>query len=79
MKAHLLDSDIPILEGSTVVVNCGQHVPNCKFVMMWDAQELDEIDLGWMRNLCRKCIEQRVDRRYIYGILNGQELKHGEG
>lgn len=79
MKAHLLDSDIPILEGSTVTANCGKMVPNVKAVFMFD-YEFGQSATFNVFLVCSACQEIEGSKRghYIYGILNGQELKHSE-
>jgi hypothetical protein len=70
VKAHLLDSDAPIIEGSTVTANCGKKIKKVKFVMMWDAQQMGtEILIDAYVNVCLKCMKRDWEQSYIYGIV----------
>lgn len=81
-KAHLKDSDVPLHEGQDQTANCGATVSKSSFVFMWDTSST--VGLAWntLRGVCRKCVDlpppNGIEGRYIYGIVNGEESKHGE-
>lgn len=72
MKAHLKDSDSPIVEGKTITANCGKDVPKAQIVLMWDSQEMGE-NLAFGKNVCSKCLLTPPSERYVYGIVSGGE------
>lgn len=80
MKTHLLDSSDPIIEGQTQTAICGASVPNAKFVFMWDEIEAGSLitSATFALRICRKCTETPFEKRYIYGIANGEEMKQRE-
>ena len=79
MKAHLKDSDSPIVEGNKIAANCLTLIPNARIVMMWDSAEMGQELLIYNLNICRKCAEAPVKGRYMYGIVSGGEaLNQGD-
>jgi hypothetical protein len=80
-KAHLSDSPEPLIQGRTYVVCCGEEVANAHWVYMWDEAEMGAAQLP-LKGTCRICrnalFEKDKAERYIYGIVNGQELKDSE-
>lgn len=79
MKAHLKDSDSPIVEGNKIVANCLTLIPNARIVMMWDATEMGQSFEMPTRNICKFCHALEITGRYVYGIVSGQEaLNQGE-
>lgn len=78
MKAHLKTSAVPIADNVAIVAECGESVPNAKFVFMWDEVELCETPY-LPRNVCRKCLGVVGFNGYLYGIVNGQEAKLVQG
>ena len=75
MRAHLRDSDSPIVEGNTITANCGKDVPNARIVLMWDAQEVGRCLTIPTRGVCRKCFVIPPTERYVYGIVSGMSKK----
>lgn len=76
MKAHLLGSDEPLVEGEDYIARCGQTVAKAAFVF-W----LENGDVVGVSTLlfCGKCIEgPGYKRRYIYGMVDGEKAKHPE-
>lgn len=82
MKAHLKDSDTPLVEGQDQVANCGAIVPKAAFVFMWDSEsDVANISIQ-LGKFCRGCAAP-VDstspgKRYMYALLPGEEVKHSE-
>jgi len=76
MKAHLISSPTPLVERKDRTAFCGAVVPQASFVMFWDG---DHVGMLWNKpqGVCAKCWSSDVGTgsRYIYGIVNGQELK----
>lgn len=78
MKAHLKDSDSPIVLGRKVTANCGQEIPNTAFVFLWDEGFEPSEFLNGLQ-ICRKCLEIPRTSRYVYGVVNAQEIRtHGD-
>lgn len=81
VKAHIVNRDEPIKFSEPIFAACGVEVFNPSPVFMFD----NEFGQGATFNslpallVCRHCQKLEHELRYIYGILNGQELKHGEG
>lgn len=81
MKAHLRDSDDPLVEGRDQTANCGAKVSSVKFVFFWDASSSLKFEWETLFGCCVKCRQlppSGKEGRYIYGIVNGEESKHGE-
>ena len=77
MKAHLLDSEVPLIEGQTYTAICGAEVSQAVFVYMFNTDHAEEF-LGALSsiNTCKKCYQLEIEKRYVYGILPGQEAMH---
>ena len=87
MKAHLRDSDTPLIEGQDQVAKCGQHVLRAVFAFLWDQETFGTGDWGVgalrHRGICGQCLTATEERpsknaRYIYGIVNGEESRHSQ-
>jgi hypothetical protein len=78
MKAHLIDADAPVKEGSDLIVNCGATVPNGRFVFLWDSEEYPEFLSVSMTRVCRKCASLELEKKYVYGVVSGQEVMDAE-
>lgn len=83
MRVHLLDSAEPLKEGTDLTANCSSLVPKAAFAFMVDIQSLGPDSINLSANtllLCSTCIQGLAHRgpskRYCYGIVAGQELKH---
>lgn len=75
MKAHLLDSEDPLIEGEDYRALCGDEISNSVFVYMFDTDAAEEFLSALSAvNTCRKCCTAGLDKRYVYGIVSGQEL-----
>lgn len=74
MKAHILQSDEPIQSGIDHVAACGKTVSKAEFACFVDAGHFQEIQLPKFY-FCNYCRETQITKRYIYGLLPGQELK----
>lgn len=73
MKAHLADSNTPLKEGSDILANCGAQVPNGRFVFLWNNDEYPEFLSVSMTRICHKCAELELEKKYVYGVVSGQE------
>lgn len=80
VKAHIANSSDPLKEHSDIEAVCKFVVVNAEFVMMWDMKRIKPAleDSEW-RGVCRKCVDVPLEKDRVYLIVNGQELKHGEG
>ncbi len=74
MKAHVIDSDLPITEGIDRLANCGQRVAKAVAVFFFDG-EFSRDDVVNSLLCCEQCMEYKPTKRYVYGIVNGQETK----
>jgi hypothetical protein len=74
VKAHLIDSETPLIEGQTYSALCGAEVKHCVFVYMFNTDCAEEF-LGALStiNTCRKCFQVEIEKRYVYGIVPAQE------
>ena len=72
MKVHLFDSDDPLATGGKLKANCGAEIVNAEFAFFFD---LNFADSGVANSLrcCRDCRTTRLAKRYVYGIVSGQE------
>lgn len=84
MKAHLVSSDDPLLSGQDHMAVCGVLVPKAEFVLFVDGTISGSThDLFQAMNpsqFCRHCRNAEVilDKRYLYALVAGEELKHQE-
>lgn len=76
MKAHLKDSDIPLIEGQDQAANCGQLVPKAAWVFIYgDADCNGAATMDRLRGVCTKC-QIPWETRMRYGMLPGEEAIH---
>jgi len=81
MKAHLLDSDEPLKEGTKVVAKCGAEIPNIAFVYFFDSTRDEHGSFKYAINsltTCMNCIArvfERPSKRYVYGLAQAQEAR----
>jgi hypothetical protein len=73
IRAHLLDTQEPVKEGSNLLANCLTPVPNARFVFLWDNEHYPEFLSVSMSRICRECAKSELRGRYVYGIVNGQQ------
>lgn len=78
MKAHIVNAEDPIQFGMTIEASCGVFVQNPVPKFMVDTNFDPSATFNSLL-VCRRCREHAHSFRYIYGVVNGQELKHGEG
>ena len=77
MRAHLIDTDNPLKEGSDVQALCGELVKNVIFVYSFDSQIAPELVSGLNTlNTCKNCYRIELTKRYIYGLLNRDAVAH---
>jgi hypothetical protein len=73
MKAHLLTSDFPLVDGQTQTADCGTEVEPAWIQWCWDSLDAGTtIPLSTMV-LCSKCVHVALGssyarQRYLYGI-----------
>ena len=73
MKCHLLDSDEPLKEFTSLTALCGKEIQNAVFVIRFNhdvtsfAESLNRI------NTCAQCLDVELGKRYVYGLVSGQE------
>lgn len=80
MKAHLISSDVPLIEAQSLLALCKTEVPNARFVFMWDEQEMGAAPY-YRSGICKKCIDLQICAnfaRYIYGIATFREVRTQE-
>lgn len=78
-KAHIGNSSEPLKEHSDIEAVCKVIVLNAEFLRIWDAKKMPAAESEDWRGVCRKCLRQELPEDLVYIIVNGQELKHGEG
>ena len=73
MKAHLLDSAVPLTAGESYTALCGAVVKRSLWAYMWDEAEMGSANLP-LRGTCRICRNAIYDKqkteRYVYGIID---------
>lgn len=74
IRAHLLDVAEPIKEGTNLLANCLTPVPNARFVFLWDNEHYPEFLSVPMSRICRECAKSELKGKYVYGIVNGQQM-----
>jgi hypothetical protein len=79
IRSHILLSDIPILQDTTVTAACGESVPNVQALHVFD-EENPVLNEDSVRRFgeCQKCKAIVQPKRYRYTICNGQEIRTGE-
>lgn len=88
-KSHLFNSPEPAPAGQTLTAICGEQVQNSEFVLIIDAEIVAKNQLGdivnfanSLRGICRRCLSKVLTTdlpdRYVYGVLDGQEMRAGE-
>jgi hypothetical protein len=78
MKAHMLNTDEAAREGESQTAICGVEVPKAAFVFFFDGNSKFGAEFFLTLNqisTCAKCLQGDFPKRYIYGILNGQESR----
>jgi len=79
VNAHLIGSEIPLTENSTLISKCGAEIPRAKFVTVWDqAEPGTKLDFLKWRNCCSKCkrkltLDMLERERYLYGIVSAED------
>lgn len=74
MRVHLFDSDEPLKSGGNMKANCGAEISRAEFAFMFDLQFGQDSAISSLL-CCRQCRSTRLAKRYIYGVVSGQETK----
>jgi hypothetical protein len=77
VKAHLLDSDDPLTAGRDYAALCGQKVSKAEFVWFLVSGTYDIAVLSSLV-CCPKCRCVAIGKRYLYGLIDGEQAKHAE-
>lgn len=72
MRVHLFDSDEPLKSGEDYVARCLSLVKSAQFLFTLDTS-FGEAEVRSALQACRICTESGVKKRYLYGIVGGQE------
>lgn len=73
MKAHLIASDDPLPSGQPLVAPCKAVIKNSYFVFMFD-RDFAKGQAVNMLLCCKKCYLEAQDGRYVYGVIEAQEV-----
>jgi hypothetical protein len=83
MKCHLVNDDEPVKLGTDLTAICGALVSKAESNFGLDignsnprVNALSEFLTSL--NTCSKCLKYPLLKRYVYGVVPGQEAKHGE-
>jgi len=75
MKAHLVTSEAPIMDGFPVTGVCDFPIQHCQIVYMWDALAMGPIAMSTLI-CCQKCWGRLrsfpTDQRYVYGCIEAK-------
>lgn len=75
MKAHLIASEVPLIEGQTCTAACGAEIKRCIFVYMFNTDHATEFLAALSAvNTCSKCYRQPLDNRYVYGLVSADQI-----
>ena len=82
MKVHILRSADPLKSGETYTAICGKEVANSHFVFTCDESFGHTMTFNALK-CCKECLTTRIEDekhlgKYVYGLLNAQELKEPE-
>jgi len=75
MKAHLTSSDDPLIEGHTYIALCREEIPKSVFVFMFNTETANFRESLNSINTCAKCLGIEVQGRYVYGLIEGQDMR----
>jgi hypothetical protein len=76
MKRHLITSDDPLKPGGTLVALCGAEIANAHFPFFWeDELQPNCVEFLFSMRVCRQCASHPFDKRYLYGLVNGESVK----
>jgi len=80
MKTHILESDSPIQQDTTVIAACGAQIRNVKALQVFDEENpvlsRDPEIAETIRRFgeCQKCKAITERKRYRYTVANNQEI-----
>jgi hypothetical protein len=81
LKAHLKDSEDPLIEGQDYTAVCGKMVHKAAFTFVFTQGELSHISLSTIM-FCKDCIKTPplgpLSGRYLYGMVDGETAKQAE-
>lgn len=81
MRLHLLDSDVPLIEGLDTAANCGKIIQRAHlaYTQDWSGGLISD----WLENMacCPKCTEEAMkakSHQYTYALVPGEKVKQQE-
>ena len=83
-RIHLLDTELPLMNYVGIPVRCGMVLRNAEPKFMFEEEMGGEIWGGYPRQTCTSCRQSNIERfsrsgkRYLYGLVEGQENKIAE-
>lgn len=73
-KTHLIQSDVPLVEGKTFTGACGIIVHKSAFGAWIDSENAKDLFNGvWGWSVCGRCRAMVWEKRYLYALREGQE------
>lgn len=83
-KPHYIESPVRLIEGSDIQAACGTVVRKAVwgFMLDLDSGAVGNATIGNPLRDCVKCLQAISGReggpRYVYQLIPGEEVKHGE-
>lgn len=74
LRIHLIDAWEPLKSGGKLTANCGVEIRKAEFPFMCDLNYGHEVGFNSLL-CCRNCNSTRLAKRYVYGLVEGQETK----
>lgn len=76
-KIHYIDSAEPISGTRRLKANCGKEIINPEFAFTVDFDRGEARPFNSLTD-CRNCNTTRPVKRYLYGVMEGQEMRTGD-
>jgi hypothetical protein len=81
VKSHLVNSDEPVKLGTDLTAMCGAVVSKAESSFGIDTGNTNSIvealsEFLTTLNTCSDCLVCTLSKRYLYGVVPGQEAKH---
>lgn len=81
-RAHLLDSDEPLMAGENYTALCGAEVKNAQFACAFDDELIGGLFSEFLADnssrFCRRCQMLEIEKRCVYALVDGETAKQGE-
>lgn len=75
MKFHLIDSEVPLIEGRDYRALCGAQMTRTVFVHYFNTIMCTEFLAALSAiNTCSKCYRCQIEKRYVYGAISRELL-----